>query len=157
MRRLYGSGPVHLVALVVSLVVSALAIVRWFDGPNTLLVLVWFAGAIVIHDFVLLPLYSLVDAVGRRRPARSPDTSGRSPGWVYVRVPLLLCALLGLTFVPEIARLGSVSYHTASGSTQNLYLLRYLITCGVLLGGSALAYAYSLLRARRARSGAAPQ
>lgn len=158
MRRVYGSGPVHLLALLASLVVSAAAIVRWFDvpGPDTVRVLLWFVGAIVIHDLVLLPLYSLFDAVGRRTSrsvSPSLGTARRSAGWVYVRVPLLLCALLGLTFLPEIARLGASAYHAASGSTQDRYLVRYLITCAVLLGGSALAYALSLVRTRRAASG----
>ena len=155
LRRLYGAGLVHLVALLVSLVVSAEAIVHWFDlpGPDSVRVLTWFAGAIVLHDLVLLPLYTLLDAVGRRltsRAAPAPASLRRSPGWVYVRVPLLMCAILGVAFFPEIARLGSATYHVASGSTQDRYLGRYVITCAVLLGGSALAYALSRVRGRRA-------
>ncbi len=165
LRRFYGAGPVHLVALLVSLAVSAEAIVHWFDlpGPDSMRVLLWFVGAIVVHDLVVLPLYTLLDVVGRRLTASSSSSSSlsaaprRSPGWVYVRVPLVICAILGIAFLPEIARLGSATYHVASGSTQDRYLVRYAITCAVVLGASALAYALSRVRARRGKRRARSQ
>lgn len=162
LRRFYGAGPVHLVALLVSLAVSAEAIVHWFDlpGPDSVRVLLWFAGAIVVHDLVALPLYTLLDVVGRRLTASSSSLSAaprRSPGWVYVRVALVICAILGIAFLPEIARLGSATYHVASGSTQDRYLVRYAITCAVVLGASALAYALSRVRARRGKRRAPSQ
>ena len=48
---------------------------------DPLRVLIWFAGAIVLHDFVLLPLYSAIDRLLVR-------------GVNVVRVPALLSGLL---------------------------------------------------------------
>lgn len=152
-RRAYGAGPLHLVALVASLLIAGAAVAGWFDNAGSIVVriLIWFVGAIIGHDLVLLPLYSLLDRIAfgspdHRRIAVTPE---RSPGWVYVRVPALLSGLLALVFFPEILRLGNDTFHTASGLTQDVYLSRFLLTCGVLFVGSGIAYAVSLGRARR--------
>ena len=72
------------------------------------------------------------------------------PGrWAYVRIPALLSGLLFLVFFPEILRLGDRTFYTASGLHQDVYLVRYLLICGVLFALSAVAYAVSV-GARRA-------
>jgi hypothetical protein len=154
-RRHYGASPLHLLGLLASLAVAGLAMAGWFDKPlpSVERVLIWFAAAIVAHDLVLLPLYSLVDRLGLRltRPrgeaAADPPDLGRlsaervrAPGWVYIRVPLLLSGLLLLVFVPEILRLGNSTFKVASGQSQHVYLLRYLLACVALFACSALAY-----------------
>jgi hypothetical protein len=59
-RNLYGAGPLHLIALVASFAVIAAAVVRWFDsGSDVVNILVWFGVAVVGHDLVFLPLYSV--------------------------------------------------------------------------------------------------
>jgi hypothetical protein len=155
-RRLYGADPLHLLALLASFTVSAAAIVRWFDfsGPDTIRVLVWFAGAIVAHDLVLLPFYSLLDRVafGRRDPGgAAPAQPG---GIAYLRIPALLSGLLLLVFYPEIFRLGAGTFHTASGQTQNIYLARWLLASGAMFGVSAIAWAAANARRRLSRAGA---
>jgi hypothetical protein len=163
-RRVYGASPLHLLALFASLLICGAALAGWFDdtGTSTERILIWFVGAIVGHDLVLVPLYSLLDriafgAFGGRgspvlAPARAPAGAApeRSPGWVYVRVPAMLSGLLGLVFFPEILRLGNQTFHAASGMTQDVYLVRFLLTCGGLFAISAVAYAVSVGRARRA-------
>ncbi len=72
------------------------------------------------------------------------------PGWVYVRVPAALSGLLFLVFFPEILKLGDSTFSTASGLHQNVFLARYLLTCGALFALSGVAYAVSLVRARSA-------
>ena len=127
MRRRYGAGPGHLLGVGASLVVAGAAMVRFFDfsGPDTVRVLAWFAGAIVVHDLVLMPAYTLLDRLASR---------SRGAGWVYVRVPALLSGLLGLVFLPEILRLGSSTFRTASGLDQDVYLERWLAwSAGVFL------------------------
>ena len=43
-----------------------------------------------------------------------------------------------------------IAGYAASGMTQDVYLSRFLLTCGVLFAGSGIAYAVSLGRAHRA-------
>ncbi len=151
-RELYGSGPLHLLALIASLLITAAAVTRWFDNnlSTTVRVLVWFTGAIIAHDLILLPLYSVLDriAFGARHEHRGPPAHGRAHGLVYLRVPALLSGLLFVVFFPEILRLGNQTFAIASGLHQNVYLTRYLLTCGVLFALSGLMYAVSLGRAR---------
>jgi hypothetical protein len=196
LRQVYGAGPLHLLALIASLLIAGAAVAGWFhnQGSITERILIWFIGAIVGHDLVLLPLYSVLDRVASsasRRPLAAPAAASaapaaapaaalaapaaalaapaaapaapaaasvpvRSPGWVYVRIPALLSGLLALVFFPEILRLGNQTFHTASGMTQDVYVSRFLLTCGVLFAGSALAYAVSLARAARPAPPAAP-
>ena len=108
-RQVYGASPLHLLALVASVLIAAAAVVGWFQsfpGPTAVRVLAWFLGAIVVHDLVLLPLYSLLDriAFGSRRARRSPRSTESVSGIAYVRVPALLSGLLFLVFFPEILR-----------------------------------------------------
>ncbi|MHB8659620.1 MAG: hypothetical protein ACYC91_17050 [Solirubrobacteraceae bacterium] len=151
-RGAYGAGPLHLLALLASLLIAGIAVAGWFDNTGSILrqILIWFIGAIIGHDLVLLPLYSMLDRIAfGALPDRRPDAPRqRSPGWVYVRVPAGLCGLIFLVFFAEILRLGNDTFHTASGLSQNVYLSRFLITCAGLFTLSALAYAFSLRRSR---------
>ncbi len=162
-RRGYGDGPLHLLALIASLLISGAAVIGWFDSfttPDIVRILIWFLGAIVAHDLILLPIYSLLDrgalrASGhphhRAAPAWAPADPApeRTPGWVYVRVPALLSGLLVLVFFPEALRLGNATFQAASGMTQDVYLSRLLLTCGALFVISGIVYAIDAGRARR--------
>src|SRR5271167_1038397 len=156
-RRRYGASPLHLLAFLASLAVTGIAVKGWLDEPAISIryILIWFVGAIIVHDMILLPLYTAFDrlalAISHRDhgpPAvRGPSEPGavepapaRSPGWVYVRVPLILSALLLLVFGAEILREGNATFHLASGHTQDVYLSRYLIVVGALFLLSGLAY-----------------
>ena len=155
-RRLYGASPLHLLALAASMAIAAAAVAGWFasfPGPTAVKILEWFAAAVVVHDLVLLPLYSLLDrlAFGAVRARRAAPPAGRVPGLVYLRVPVLLSGLLFLVFFPEILRLGDRTFLVASGFHQRVFLTRYLLTSGALFALSGLAYALSLARARRTR------
>ena len=152
-RRLYGAGPLHLLALIASLLIAGAAIAGWFQNPAsiTVRILIWFLGAILLHDVILLPLYSLLDriAFGASGARGATEAQERVAGWVYVRVPTLLSGMLLIVFFPEILRLGDQTFRTASGLGQNVYLVRYLLTCAALFAASGLAYALSLARVRR--------
>jgi hypothetical protein len=142
-RRLYGAGPLHLLGLIACLLASGAAVVGWFDAfpsSTAIKVLLWFAGAIVAHDLVLVPLYSLIDKLS----FRIGRTAGR--GLAYVRIPALLSGLLGLVFFPEILRLGDHSFFVASGLHQRVFLARYLAICGAMFAISGAAYAVGLRR-----------
>lgn len=151
-RSLYGADPLHLLALVASLLIAGAAIAGWFQsfpGAIAVKVVAWFLGAIVAHDLVLLPLYSLLDRIAfgprhvrpaRRAPRRASDVN-------YLRIPALLSGLLFLVFFPEILRLGDQAFFTASGLHQRPFLARYLLICAALFALSSLAYAVKLRRA----------
>jgi hypothetical protein len=159
-ERLYGASPAHLLGALASFAVIVVAAMGWFAEPAISLkyILIWFGGAIVVHDVLLLPLYSALDRLtglrlGRRGPARSgkgprgPDGQGervRVPGRVYLRVPAIVAGVIGLVFWPEILNKGDATYFLASGQHQHLYLGRYLAIVAVLFALSGLAY----LRAR---------
>ncbi len=151
-RRVYGAGPVHLLGALATLAVVAVAASGWFDEPAISLkyILIWFAGAIVAHDMLLLPLYSAVDrlALSRGSELRAGERPTRPPGWVYVRVPALLSGLVLLVFGPEILRRGDYTFHVASAQHQQVYLDRYLILVAILFGLSAFAYAIRQARSR---------
>lgn len=151
-RRRYGAGPLHLLALLASFALAGAAVVRWFDsGSDVIKVLAWFAGAIIAHDLVLLPLYSLIEriAFGAPMPGPAPE---RAPARVYVRVPALLSGLLLIVFLPDIAQLGSTTFHAASGLHQNGYLVRWLAASGTLFALSGLAYVLTRRGAGRQRT-----
>ncbi len=111
----------------------------------------WFVGAALAHDLILLPLYSLADlsarSVLRHRHQRTPAV----PWITYLRVPALLSGLLLLVWFPLVLDL-SEPYPAATGLSEGVYLGRWLAITGVLFGASAVALALELRRARsRAR------
>jgi len=152
-RRHYGAGPLHLIAFIASIAITGAAVFGWFAEPEISIryILYWFLGAVIAHDLIVLPLYSAIDRLALRLLGGGRRAGGeraaRSPGWVFVRVPLALSALIGVVFGAEILREGNETFHTASGHTQNVYLTRYLITVAVLFGLSGLAYVRSSARA----------
>ena len=83
-RALYGASPLHLLGALASFAIIAVAVSGWFAEPAVSLkyILIWFAGAIVAHDLLLLPAYSALDrltAIRRRRPAANHSGQGRGP------------------------------------------------------------------------------
>ena len=153
-RSLYGAGPLHLLALLASFAIAGAAVVGWFQRPfDVSAVLVWFVAAILAHDLVLLPLYSLLDRIAfaraeGRHPAAPASTVSAVP---YLRVPAILSGLLLLVFFPLIFQLGSGTFSAASGHDPSGYLARWLAATGVLFAASAFAYALAVRRARGRR------
>lgn len=141
LRRWYGEGPLHLLLMVSSFALAGYAGVRLLDG-DTLLILVWFVGAALVHDLVLVPLYSAAD-----RALRAPFS--RSPGLVnFVRVPLLLSGLLLLMWFPLITR-HAERYEPASGMSPDRFLGNWLLITAALFAVSASWLVVRTVRARR--------
>ena len=140
LRALYGTSPLHLVAVVASLAVAGYAAAKIVEGTsNWPKVALWFVAALLLHDFVLFPLYTLLDRIaGGRRPG---------PGVNFVRVPALLSALLLAVSLPLVCSIAPDTYAGATGLRPEPYLERWLAVTAVLFVGSGLLYA---LRARRA-------
>ena len=146
LRRLYGANPLHLLGVLAVLALAGAALAHLVDaGPLHRLAL-WLGGAIVVHDLVLYPLYTIADraalaAGGRRLDPRTLN---------HIRMPTLLSALLLGLFFPLI--LGAAgSYERVTGVSTEVYLGRWLWLSGALFAGSALLYVVRRLRgARRA-------
>ncbi|MEU1621671.1 hypothetical protein ABZ479_30790 [Streptomyces sp. NPDC005722] len=145
--RWYGAGPLHLLVLVCSFAVTGYACVRLF-ALRPVEVAIWLVGAAVLHDLVLLPLYSLADlkarSVLRHRVPKMP-----TPSWInYLRVPAFLSGVLLLVWFPLIFRL-SRPYPGATGLTDTVHLGRWLAVTAVLFGLSAVLFALKLGRIHR--------
>ena len=150
-RRLYGAGPAHLVALLVSLLVSGLAVRRFFDADaaETVKILVWFGLGIVTADLVFLPLYSVADRILSRHPADGPGAARFARARMHVRVPLILSGLLLLVFAPLILRRNPGDFGDASSLSPDPFLHRWLIAAAGLFALSAVIYGVRVMLARR--------
>jgi hypothetical protein len=151
MRRLtrwYGANPLHLLALVGCFALAGYAAARLVPS-RPLGVAAWFLGAVVGHDLVLMPLYSLADRSAvtaiRHRAARLP-----AGPWInYLRVPAGLSGLLLLVWFPLILRLGT-DYHASTTLSPDPFLWHWLAVTGALFLTSAALLALRLGRISRA-------
>jgi hypothetical protein len=164
-KHLYGAHPLHLLSLLASFALVGYAISLlgvhslWNDRVWWQSIIVWFLGAIVLHDLVLFPFYALADrslgagwrAVTGRAPQATRSVSPRN----YLRIPAMASGLLLLMFFPGIIRQGSASYQRATGLTQQPFLGRWLLLTGVFFAVSAIAYAAATWRERRRKGPAA--
>jgi hypothetical protein len=145
--RLYGSSPLHLLALIASFALAGYAATALFQNM-TIRVAVWFVGAAVGHDVLLVPLYSIADRSLSHVWRRAPRSE--SVPWLnYVRFPAAISLLLLLIFWPAITRRRTVLYAN-SGLSNHPYFSHWLLVTGILFAISALSYAVQL--GRRARS-----
>jgi hypothetical protein len=148
-RERYGHGPLHLLALLTSLTVCAYALTRAFDElPTPLNFAVWFGGAILAHDLVLLPLYSLLGLLAGG--VLLPDAARsrvRIAALNHLRAPALLSGLLLLVWFPLILDVPrDPSFELITGIDARVYLERWLLLSAALFAGSAVLFA---LRVRR--------
>ena len=140
--RAYGAGPLHLLSHVAALAVAAYALSRVFAGAQPWNVVLWLAGAVLLHDAIAFPLYTVLNRLALGRAGRAVN---------HVRVPALLSALAFLVFFPLILGLGNGRYERATTLSPDVYLGRWLLLCGAMFAASALLYA---VRARRAQPSA---
>ncbi|MER7178010.1 hypothetical protein ABT404_00675 [Streptomyces hyaluromycini] len=147
--RWYGSGPLHLLVLIASLALTGYAMVRLF-AVRPWEVAIWFVGAAILHDLILLPLYSLADLSALSVLRHRADISARpTVPWInHLRVPTFLSGLLLLVWFPLILRL-AVPYPGDTGLSDSVYLGRWLAITGVLFAASAVAFAVRLRRVHR--------
>ncbi|MBT2481475.1 hypothetical protein [Streptomyces sp. ISL-94] len=129
-RRWYGASALHLVLLSASFALTGYAGVRLLKG-DILGVALWFVGAAVLHDLVLLPLYSVADRAAQRLSPGSASVN-------HVRVPAFLSGLLLLVWWPLILR--RVGHYTAAtGLPADGFLGRWLlITAGLFTASAAV-------------------
>jgi hypothetical protein len=151
MRRLlrwYGASPLHLLALLACFGLAGYAAARLVSS-RPVAVLVWFGGAVVAHDLLLMPLYSLADRSAMAAIRHREPNLPAAPWINYVRVPVALSGLLLLVWFPLILRLRS-PYHASTTLSADPYLWHWLAVTGTLFLLSAVALALRLRRQSRA-------
>jgi hypothetical protein len=146
--RWYGANPLHLLALLACFGLAGYAAAQLVPS-RPIGVAVWFIGAVIGHDLVLMPLYSIADrsvlAAVRHRAPNLPAVP-----WInYLRVPAGLSALLLLIWFPLIFRL-TTRYQQSTTLSPDPFLWHWLAVTGALFLMSAAAYALRLRAAHRA-------
>jgi hypothetical protein len=108
-------------------------------------VAIWLVAAAVLHDLLLVPLYSGLDRLAQLvlRGARVN----------YVRVPAGLSLLLLGVFWGTIGGKGEGAYHAVSGRSFDGYGPRWLLVTTALFGASGVTYLARRASARRRRPG----
>jgi hypothetical protein len=148
LTRWYGANPLHLLALLACFALAGYAATQLVRSrPES--VAIWFVGAVIGHDLVLMPLYSIADwsvlAAVRHRAPNLPAVP-----WInYLRVPAGLSALLLLVWFPLILRL-KTHYQESTTLSPDPFLWHWLAVTGALFLLSATTYALRLRAARRA-------
>lgn len=146
-RRAYGSGALHLIAVVASLALAGYAFLEIADRPAPLNFAVWFALAIVAHDLVAFPLYSLLGAIAGRALLPAGETGRVALN--HVRVPALLSGLALVAWFPLVLGLDAARFEAATGLSADPYLGRWLLLTAVLFAGSGLLLAVRLRASAR--------
>jgi hypothetical protein len=135
-RRLYGTSPLHLLAHLALLAPALWALWHVFSVPSpraAVAVATWLLAAALVHDLVLLPLYSGADRAARAALRRRVN---------YVRIPAALSLLMLLVFWGTIAGKGEGAYRAVSGRSLDGYAVRWLLVTAALFAGSALVYLF---------------
>jgi hypothetical protein len=125
MRRL------SLLAYLALLPLCAWALLELLGGRSAERIAVWLVAAVVVHDLVVLPLYS-----GADRAAQSVLRGAVN----HVRIPAALSLLMLVVFWGTIAEKGEGAYRATSGETFEGYATRWLLVTAALFAGSAVLY-----------------
>ncbi|MEO8967690.1 MAG: hypothetical protein ABI355_08760 [Solirubrobacteraceae bacterium] len=153
-RRLFGSHPLHLVGHLVMFFVAGWAITQILGGGNAINWLAWFIGAALLHDLVLLPVYSLLNLglAGRARfgrrahSGRATPPASSTPVVNYIRVPAVIAGILLLVYFPVILGFSSTNYFNDTGHTLTGYTRNWLLVSAGLFVCSGLVYLVRVIR-----------
>lgn len=145
-RSLVGS-PFQIVLLLGTLAFAGYVGVRLLKG-DTFMIVVWFVGAALVHDLVLLPVYSAADraVIAALGPSRRRMVN-------FVRVPAFLSLLLLLVWFPLITGRVRRRYELYAGLSSDGFLERWLLVTAALFVCSALCLVTRALLRRRATKG----
>ncbi len=152
-RRLYGASPLHLIAHLGLFFVAGWSIDQILGSHKIINWLIWFLGAALLHDLVLLPAYSALDRGVRRVGRRSRTRTGRAPNSKlinHIRIPGAVAGILLLVYFPVILGYSSHNYRADTGHTLAGYTRNWLLICAGLFLASAL-LAGARVAARRVR------
>jgi len=136
---------VRVAAHVAVIVVAAYAASRVLEVASTreLNFVVWLLAGAVLHDAILLPLYTVADIVARIALGEHPLR--RVPAINHVRVPAAVSGVLLLVYFPSIFGLGTENFVRVSGrEPANDPLEAWLWITAAAFAVSAAAYAARL-------------
>lgn len=151
-RRRYGASPLHLLLTLACFAVSLYAGIRLLRG-DTVGVAIWFVGAALLHDLVLLPAYSLTDRAAEFlfRGRTAAPVSVQRPSVNYFRVPAFVSGVLFLVWWPLILQQGG-HYSAYTALSADGFLARWLlITAGLLITSAIILLVRTWLRLRPER------
>ncbi len=153
LQRWYGSGPAHLVTIVLGGLVGLYAATKLLTA-DPWGVAIWFVATAVIHDLVLVPAYCGIDRLARRSIPSDRTAGSHVPFWYdHIRVPVLLSGLLLLVFFPLVLAIPA-RFEGITGTSVDVYLGRYLAVVAGLFALSAVALAVRITaRSARRRRG----
>jgi hypothetical protein len=117
----------------------AWALLEILRGPSAQRIALWLVACVIVHDLVVMPLYSGADRALRRVAGGAIN---------YVRIPAALSLLMLVVFWGTIAESGERAYRATSGQAFEGHATRWLLVSAALFAGSTVLY---LLR-RRSRS-----
>jgi hypothetical protein len=158
LRRWYGAHPAHLLLMLCCFALAGYAGTRLLAG-QTVEVFVWFVGAALLHDLVLVPAYSKADLTAQAALKAPASSAGSTmvPAPVarpwnvsvnYLRAPTYLSLLLFLVWFPLILRL-SQPYSADTALSLDVYLGRWLLISAVFFAASAGVLGVQLIRHHR--------
>lgn len=147
-RREYGATPLHLALGGFSFALAAFAVWQLTALPAFWGVILWLGAAVLTHDLVVLPIYSVIGRAGISLnrwwtfPLWPADREDRAMDALnHIRIPAAISAILLLLFFPLIFGVAAESFERTTAMTTVVYLGRWLaITC-VLFAVSGLVYA----------------
>jgi hypothetical protein len=92
---------------------------------------IWLVACVVLHDLVVLPLYTGADRAARVLVGGAIN---------YVRIPVALSVLMLVVFFGTIAEKGEGAYHAVSGRDYEGYAGRWLLVSAALFATAGLLY-----------------
>lgn len=130
MKRIYGAPWYHLVLHLALVGVLIWTITKVADIRAAGNVLAWFVAALILHDLILVPVYSALDSLAQRLDGRrARGRSSTVPLINYLRVPAVLSAMLFLGFPGLILGKSNGTLLFVSGETPSGYALRWALVC----------------------------
>lgn len=144
-RYEYGAGPLHLIAVLASLAIASCAILRIFEIPSTGGILLWMGLAIVVHDLIAWPLYTLLMRIAEQgidatvRPRRRALLTLN-----HIRIPAAFSLALLLISFPLVFAIDEPSYAGTTGLDLDRYLGNWLLVTGFMFAASGLLLALKL-------------
>jgi hypothetical protein len=122
---------VRILAYLALLPLCAWALLEVLGGRGAERIALWLVAAVVVHDLVVLPLYS-----GADRAAQAALRGAVN----YVRIPAALSLLMLVVFWGTISGAGERAYRATSGETFDGHAERWLLATAALFAGSGLVY-----------------